>query len=38
MLVLVGVTARLDIKATHPIAHQDHSALSVAAPLCLHSL
>ena len=34
---LIGVTARQDLTATHPIAQQDHSALSDAAPWWLHA-
>ena len=37
MLVLIRVTERRDITATHPIAQQDHSALGVAAPWWLHA-
>ena len=33
----VGVAARRDQTATHPIAQQDHSALGVAAPSWLHT-
>ena len=32
ILFLIGVTARRDITATHPLEQQDHSAIGVAAP------
>ena len=37
MLVLIGLAARRDITATHPIAQQDHSDLGVADPWWLYA-